>query len=230
MKIIFAPPHCVFGLCKSSPNKTEITHRFYHLIASQPEPGAWIYFRSSHHLPGIRGHFPPYLSTLSQTQAGLDYFELTIYFWPAPRNLNWKILWLILPHRLNTKYAEKISGEKVFWIVKCDAIFLVGMHFCPSSITGPRAESAESGSWKKCIQKTRTRRWHTFSELWSRKRNIKTEKNMLLVPLERYFHKTFDSRSVGVCCNVACSNGPGGLSQAWEGISNFRVVIQTPAQ
>ena len=96
--------------------------------------------------------------------AGLDNFELTIYFWLAPRNLNWKILWLILPHRLNTKYAEKISGEKVFWIVKCDAIFLVGMHFCPSSIAGPRAESAESGSWKKCIQKTRTRRWHTVSE------------------------------------------------------------------
>ena len=27
------------------------------------------------------------------------------------------------------------------------------------------AERTESGSWKKCIQKTRTRRWHTHSEL-----------------------------------------------------------------
>lgn len=27
-------------------------------------------------------------------------------------------------------------SEKVFWIVKCDAIFLVGMHFCPSPVAG----------------------------------------------------------------------------------------------
>ena len=124
--------------------KTEITQQFYHLIASQD------LFSQLTPFAGYSGPFLAVSLHLDRLTAGLDYLELTIYFWQPAKNLNWKILWLILPHRLNTKYAEKISGEKVFWIVKCDAIFLVGMHFCPSSITGPRVES---GSWKKCIQK-----------------------------------------------------------------------------
>ena len=99
---------------------------------------------------GIRGNFTQYLSTLSQSRSGWITFRVDNLFLAGSQKLKLENFMTHFTPQIEYKICRKIGrAEKLFWIVKCDAIFLLWMHFCvrvPSLSREPRVGLGKNAS------------------------------------------------------------------------------------